>query len=393
MSSENSAASLFSSLSADASVRGETPPDIAPRCLELCKAFIGGAWHLAVNEGEDFVVSRITGGLTNQLYRVRLSQQLISKSAGIATKCTDAAVKFYQSKNVKNYHAEDGERHSDIIVNTLFSQLGLGPKVLGLFNDGMVLQFYEVNKTAYYDFQFIYKFHFLYQCEEFGPKHQKDPVLLKQLLTNLATVHHLDVPLRKEPNAWFELIEGYFNTAYDKLNAQSLIDKLQLPNLCKDPRVEFKKLRKIIEDLHSPMVFCHNDFRGSNQLVVNTNTPKASILLTDVECSAYGYRSHDIANWITAWSYNAFDIEKHAMPSDDVLQHVISLYVEACEQLEPGYSKQPENAVSVIMKEVKIFELSHCMFFIGFLMQSTESFVASVPFDAEAFLVSYYFIK
>lgn len=152
MSSENSASSLFSSLSADASVRGETPPDVAPRCLELCKTYIGGAWSLAKNETEDFTVSRITGGLTNQLYRVKLSEQLIAKTAGIKTICTDAAVKFYQSKNVKNYHPDDGERHNDIIVNTIFSQLGLGPKVYGLFSDGMVLQFYEVNNTSLYSF-------------------------------------------------------------------------------------------------------------------------------------------------------------------------------------------------------------------------------------------------
>lgn len=211
-------------------------------------------------------------------------------------------------------------------------------------------------------------------------------------MTNLATVHHLDVPLRKNPDAWFELIEGYFYTAFDKLNAKSLIDKLQLPNLCNDPRVEFKKLLTIIKNLQSPVVFSHMDFRGSNFLKIKDleSTSKSLVLLTDVECSAYGYRPHDFSNWITSWGFKAFEIEKHVMPSDDVLQYVISLYVEACEKIVPGYSKQPENAVSVIMKEVKVFELLHCMFFIGFLMQSTESFVASVPFDADAFLVSYF---
>lgn len=208
-------------------------------------------------------------------------------------------------------------------------------------------------------------------------------------MNSLATIHHLDVPLRKNPDAWFEMIEGYFNTAYDKLNAQSLIDELNLPNLCNDPRVEFKKLIKIINDLHSPMVFCHNDFRGSN-ILVTKNSTQPTILLTDVECSAYGYRSNDISNWITSWGYAAFDIEKHAMPSDDVLQYVISLYVDECDKIVPGYSNQPENAVSVIIKEVKIFQLLHSMFFIGFMMQSTDSFIASVPFDAKAFMVSNY---
>ncbi len=152
--SSSSSSSLFSSLNAGASVRGETPPDVASRCLALCQTYIAGAWNqVRVPEStgclsEDFTVTRITGGLTNQLFRVRLNERLIARHPTIDTTCTDAAVKLYQSKNVKNYHPEDGERHNDIIVNTIFSQLGIGPKVYGLFNDGMVQQFYEVNNRA-----------------------------------------------------------------------------------------------------------------------------------------------------------------------------------------------------------------------------------------------------
>lgn len=84
------------------------------------------------------------------------------------------------------------------------------------------------------------------------------------MINGIARVHHLNVPIQKTNNCMLVEIAKYFNIAYSECNAQALIDKVGAENLQRvDPRVEYEKLVKYVEDLKSPTVFCHNDFRGN----------------------------------------------------------------------------------------------------------------------------------
>lgn len=127
----------FENLKPEELIRGATPDDISSRCLSLCRAYLAGSW-LTAEEG-DITVTRITGGLTNQIYRAKLN-----KEAKEDDLCTDVAIKLYQSKLLDNFDKKDGERFNDTIILTMLSELAIHPKVYGIFADGVIQEFVEV---------------------------------------------------------------------------------------------------------------------------------------------------------------------------------------------------------------------------------------------------------
>ena len=137
---------LYASLKPEDFIRGSTPPDIDQQCLDLCRTYIGGSWSLA-SSTQDINVSRIIGGLSNQLYRVQLSENVPKSAAAnilYPEDPRDVTVKLYQSKLPKCYHDDDGERLNDTIILTAMSQEGLGPKVYGVFDGGVIQAYHKV---------------------------------------------------------------------------------------------------------------------------------------------------------------------------------------------------------------------------------------------------------
>ena len=139
-------ADIFKNLKEEDLIRGTTPDDIEKRCLELCQTYIGGSWSQVKNIKTDITVSRIAGGLTNQLYRVQLNESVNRiPNAIYSNEPRDVAIKLYQAKHMKTYHQDDDERLNDIIVLTILSEVKIGPKVYGIFSDGVIQEFVEVN--------------------------------------------------------------------------------------------------------------------------------------------------------------------------------------------------------------------------------------------------------
>ena len=142
---EESFLEIFAKLGDDELIRGETPANLEQRCLELCQSYIGGSW-LGAKDVEHVEVKRITGGLTNQLYKVVLKDSVLRVSNGVyPDEPSVVAVKLYQEKHMKNYSEQDAERLNDIIVLTIMSEAGLSPKVYGIFGDGFIQAFVEVS--------------------------------------------------------------------------------------------------------------------------------------------------------------------------------------------------------------------------------------------------------
>lgn len=206
------------------------------------------------------------------------------------------------------------------------------------------------------------------------------------MVHNIARVHHLKVPIRKTNN-WLldETIKG-FNEAYSECDAQTLIDQVGAENLQKfDPRVEYVKMVKYVEDLKSPIVYLHNDFRGSNILVRKID---GKVLFVDLEYSAYGKRASDLASYINEWGFEPFEFEKQGLPEDDVLEMFAKLYIEECNKVVPGYADKPENTVPILVKEIKVMNMALYLFFVAFMMKSKSNLVDAIPFDAKANMVS-----
>ena len=126
--------------------RGETPEDIDSRCLTLCQDYIGSVW--SQQTVDSIRVKRITGGLTNQLYCCAIKDPVPGVDAP-----QEVAISFYGKKWFKIF--EQNERLSDIIVAIMVSANGLGPKVYGLFDGGMIQHFYHVCSMISYILVYI----------------------------------------------------------------------------------------------------------------------------------------------------------------------------------------------------------------------------------------------
>lgn len=356
----------WKNLKPDDMVRGIKLNNIEERCLKLASCYIGGSWENAKTTS-DIIVKRISGGFTNQLYHVQLSDSVPKVNNYVyPDEPSDIAIKFYLEKHIKNYSKENTERLNDMIILTIMSQTGLGPKIYGIFENGFIQKFYK--------------------HEQFRAKHQQTPKLLKDLAQVIAKIHHLNVPINKKSNLLFDEMRNMIHFAYKECQVEELVNELNLETFkSHDLREEFDYLITLIDSLKSPVVFCHNDFRGSNILVVE---PEDKVLTCDLEYCGYGSRAYDLATFLTEWNKTEMFQISSEIPTDDELTVFLKLYIEQCDILIPGYSSDNNNSLKVHIKETKIMILANFMFFLAVMVKTTESIIPAIKFDAKKKMVS-----
>jgi len=203
-------------------------------------------------------------------------------------------------------------------------------------------------------------------------------VLLRELATLQARIHHLKVPIRQDDGWLLRIIREWIEFAYEKLHVRELVQQFDLDAFkCRDLLEELTDFEQIIGTANSPWAFSHIDFGGSNILVLDGQ----KLMTVDLEHCSYAPRAYDMATFLTEWDKELFDFENIGMPDDRVIENYVRLYVGACEQLVPGYVDQPENRVSSIVREVKLFILVNFMFFISLSIKQEESIIEAVPFN------------
>src|SRR5699024_9060621 len=153
--------------------------------------------------------------------------------------------------------------------------------------------------------------------------------------------------------------------AYENFRIKELVEELNLPLLkATDVLAEHRELMKRIKELQAPLVFCHNDFRGNNLLV----TEDKSVLTVDIEHAGYGTRGYDLACiFLESAQTELLDL-KAPPPTDETLQTLVRLYIDACEEVAPGYGSRVENSFEQHLKEARLMVLFHKFFFVAFLI-------------------------
>lgn len=122
-------------------LKGATPEDIQRRAHQLCSEYLGGAWT-EINV-DQLVLTRISGGFTNQLYYCSLPDGM--SPTGDEPK--EVVLRIYGPKHFGTWdHAN--ERFSDTVVSVLMSEKGLGPKIYGIFPDGEIQKYYKVRSKC-----------------------------------------------------------------------------------------------------------------------------------------------------------------------------------------------------------------------------------------------------
>ena len=176
--------------------------------------------------------------------------------------------------------------------------------------------------------------------------------------------------------------------AYANCRVAELTEELNLKQLKRRNLIEeFDELMAIVDRLGCPTVFCHVDFRGSNLLVTEIEEEKR-ILLVDPEYCEYGCRGFDLATIIYEWGKEQFDILSTLNPPDEQeMCQLVQQYIDAVDQLIPGYSKKVQNSLAAHLKEVKIMFLVNAMFFITLMIRQRDTIITAIPFDAKKNMV------
>ncbi|CAG2100036.1 unnamed protein product [Medioppia subpectinata] len=329
-------------------IRGETPVDIADRCLQLCKEYLSDVW--TQQTVDTIEVRRISGGMTNQLYYCG-----IKSADGVSTTVPrEVAVRLYGPKYFNNDGLAD-ERLTDIIIGLMVSRNGLGPRVYGMFTGGQIQAYYK--------------------HRQFTKAEQNNPQLVRQVFEGLARVHAMDVPTKRE-HWFFRNADKWYIRAQNNAETQTLIKELNLETLkTHSLKAEMDFLKQVVDKCESPMVFCHNDFRSSNIMVLEDNDCNAiidkNILFCDYEYSSYGYRGHDFGTLVNEWGRSMEDFKKPRIyPDNSTLLPLIEMYVKESQRvLGNKFSDNKLNSVEHILKEMKIFALVISMFGVLFCLK------------------------
>ncbi|XP_027203459.2 choline/ethanolamine kinase-like [Dermatophagoides pteronyssinus] len=335
--------------------RGTTPDDIGEQCFKLAKIYMANNndWRRLCRTKDDLNIRRITGGLTNQLYYVGLKNHSDETNNAIT-------IKFYQSKHFKKDDNDD-ERLNDTIISIIMSERGLGPKVFGIIPNGIIQSYHE--------------------HERFSPKYQQNDRLLRKLAHCLAQLNSLDIPIAKDKFNLLDIVINYIHDGYHRINVSSSAKELNLTGLLEnDFLAEMDWFYSFMEqyDNQCPMVFCHNDFRSSNIMVLKDNE---ELLICDFEYGAYGFRGYDLATFLIEWDRNLFDFQNINLPSDDVLEKFIRFYLEGWDQIDPGYSTKAENSCQKIMNETKIGYFFCLVVFMGVTLNQKEAVIDNFEYD------------
>ena len=218
---------------------------------------------------------------------------------------------------------------------------------------------------------------------------QSDPKLLKKIAKTIARIHSLRLPIRKNTHNWqLRQMADTLNETIKTIVPEMyyLFREWNLPNLTQfDVHKEVQWLTKKISRLSYPLVLCHNDLLGTNILVTDSDS---EIMIIDLEYCTYGCRGYDLAVFNCQWNFEPQDYDNFALPSEEVINRFIGLYIEANEQLESGYSIREENSPDRILCEVKHYFLVYRLFWVVFYLHLHTTMIEALPFDRKRNYVS-----
>lgn len=186
----------------------------------------------------------------------------------------------------------------------------------------------------------------------------KVPAYAQVIARKLATVHHLQVPINKEPT-W---LLNYFNKwikqvrSYERPADAPPITPLEQELLSINFEEEVKVLFKILDTCPSPVVFSHNDLQEGNILLpsdanltlssngqVSKNMIKEfanHIVFIDFEFCSYNYRGFDLGNHFCERMFDYTNPEwphYHAymdeFPQEDAMRLFIREYLKQHKQI------------------------------------------------------------
>lgn len=245
--------------------------DVVDSAVSICRGYLNGPWK-RISPG-DVSVKKLSGGLSNWLYLVRLEKSVASPK--------QVLLRIYGQT-----HGEDALEAliTESVIFTLLSERKLGPKLYGVFPGGRIEEFLPARP--------------LKQTE------MCDPVISLKVAEKMAAVHAMNVPISKEPRWMWDTINKWL-TSLEAI-AIDITNPIGQRFVSKHLRGEAEFLREYLSKIYSPVVFCHNDLQQGNILIRedSIDSMEPNIVFIDFEYCSYNYRGFDLANHFLEWTYD-----------------------------------------------------------------------------------------
>lgn len=352
--------------------------DMTEKAVRICRAYLPGAWKKIT--ATDVEVKRISGGLSNWLYHVRLTKAVNSGTDNPR----EVLLRLYGQS-----HGQCGLQHliTETVIFALLSERKLGPRLHGVFAGGRIEEYVPARPLKLSEL-----------------KNSRISMLISE---KMAAIHSLNLPLSREPTWLWETSKRWLAEVGD---VNSLEHKnFHLKNLLKTNLYdELKWLRQHFSKFPSPIVFCHNDMQEGNILIKNEplrsdaddlpdsdydRLETSDLIIIDYEYCAYNYRSYEIANHFMEWVFNYkvpdfpyFSVHPEEYPSLKQQREFIGNYLRAVGSQE---------LTETVMEEVRHFTLaSHLLWAMWSLVNGKSSKITFGYWDyAAERLQMYYSLK
>ncbi|XP_068170133.1 choline kinase alpha isoform X2 [Antennarius striatus] len=324
-------------------------PDLDTRhkAFMWCKEFLHGAWK-CVSE-DDFYITVIRGGLSNRLFLCSLPDSLESvgdEPRSILLRLYGAILQMSCNKgdsrqsNKENHFQGAEAMVLESVMFAILAERELGPKLYGIFPQGRLEQYIPSHKV---------------ETSELS-----DPSLSAEVAEKMAKFHRMRMPFNKEPKWLFGTMDKYLSqvmrmnfTREPHLRRFSRLLSYNLPQ-------EMEMLKSLLESIHSPVVFCHNDCQEGNILLLKgrQKSDKEKLMFIDFEYSSYNYRGFDIGNHFCEWIYDYntdeppfFKVNAHAYPSKAQQFHFIENYLR---ESDPDFVNLSEEDQMKVKEELYV---------------------------------------
>lgn len=280
--------------------------------IGLIKALRISKWHKRQLCVVNMLVTRISGALTNSIYKIEY------KDPNSPVPCPSLLLRVY-GKNVD----ELIDRDSELKILIKLSAKKIGPKMLGIFNNGRFEQFLEGFITM-------------------GKEEIRDPVISQMIGRRMKDLHFKidldDADKELEfPVAWIQILK-WLNIFESELR-HTYTDEKALEEVLLVPWATFRELVFTYKDwlfskynqkeFAANYRFCHNDTQYGNLLLKLTFDPKdviqesdteglpsssnrrdKDLAVIDFEYSGANFPAYDIADHFSEWMADYHDEEK-----------------------------------------------------------------------------------
>lgn len=315
-------------------------PEIKPRLVELCKDLFKNWSNL---DESHFTVQKVSGGITNLLLKVSVKEE--------NGNMVDVTVRLY---GPNTEYVINRERELQALKH--LSAAGFGPKLLGVFENGMVQSFIHARTLE--------------------PKDMREPKLAAEIAKQLNSFHQVNIPGSKEPQLWNDISKFYKHASkltFDDFEKQKKYTQISFEEV----EAEIAKLKELTGHLNAPVVFAHNDLLSGN-LMFNDNEEK--LYFIDFEYGSYSYRGFDIGNHFN--EYAGYDCDYTLYPTKDEQYHFFKHYLNPEKPNEVS-----DNDLETLYVETSLYMLaSHLYWALWALIQAKMS-----PIDFD--YLGYFFLR